>query len=86
MNCTQTSNLEGIISVNNKNSDIFYKNICDIITIEEREYIKSLIIKSCNNCANMSCRVENYDKPVSDCFGWENNVEVGKYKVLKLNK
>lgn len=38
------------------------------------------ILKDCRTCVNPSCRVESYEKPVSDCFGWENP------KLSSLNK
>lgn len=56
------------------------------ISIQERKHIKLQIEKKCNNCANMSCRVEQYEKPVSDCIGWENNRLVEEYKILKLKR
>ena len=66
--------------------DIFYKMIGESITPAEREYIKSLLSKDCDTCANSCCRVEQVDKPINDCIGWENNRIIGQYKVLKLNR
>lgn len=66
--------------------DVFYRMIGEHLTPEERQYIKSLLPKSCDTCSNGCCRVEQVDKPVYDCIGWENNRIVGQYKVLKLNR
>ena len=33
---------------------------------------ESYALKDCRTCTNPSCRIETYEKPVSDCFGWEN--------------
>ena len=65
---------------------LFYKRIGEELTPEEREHIKSLLLKSCDTCSNGCCRVEQVDKPVYDCIGWENNRIVGQYKVLELNR
>lgn len=27
-------------------------------------------LNDCRNCQNMSCRVENYEKPVEGCLGY----------------
>lgn len=69
-----------------KNPDLFYRKIAEELTPEERQYIKSLLPKSCVTCSNGCCRVEHVDKPIYDCSGWENNRIVGEYKVLKLNR
>lgn len=66
--------------------DSLYKSVGSNLMPDEKEYIKSQIKKDCNNCANMSCRVEQYEKPISNCIGWENNRIIGEYKVLKLMK
>ena len=66
--------------------DVFYRMIGEQLTPEERQYIKSLLPKSCDTCSNGCCRVEQVDKPIYDCIGWENNRIVGQYKVLKLNR
>ena len=73
-----------LISVDDKS--LFYRSIGDNLTPEEKEYIKLQIEKSCTTCANMTCRVEQYEKPISDCVGWENNRVIGEYKVLKLTR
>ena len=82
----EKTELFSLISKTLENPDLFYKKIGEELTIEEREYIKSLLDKSCNTCSNGCCRVEQIDKPVYDCIGWENNRIVGEYKVLKLNR
>lgn len=66
--------------------DVFYRMVGERLTIEERQYIKSLLPKSCNTCSNGCCRVEQVDKPIYNCIGWENNRIVGEYKVLNLNR
>ena len=66
----------------------FYKKICNELTIEEREYLKSIIEnKTCKNCSNMSCRVETYEKIADDipCLYWDNQELIGKYKILQKN-
>lgn len=66
--------------------DFFYKMVGEQLKPEEREYIKSLLEKNCYTCANGCCRIEQVDKPVYNCIGWENDRIVGEYKVLKLNR
>ena len=66
--------------------DVFYRMVGEKLTPEERQYIKSLLPKSCDTCSNGCCRVEQVDKRVRDCIGWENNRIVGQYKILKLNR
>lgn len=73
----------------------FFEMIASNLSTEEYLYIKSMLInKSCENCINSSCDVENYDKigineygkPIgSDCVGWQNRKLVGKSKVLRKN-
>ena len=82
----EKTELSSLISKVLENPDLFYKKIGDELLPEEREYIKSLLEKSCNTCSNGCCRIEQVDKPVYDCIGWENNRIVGEYKVLKLNR
>ncbi len=63
-----------------------YIELGKLLSIEEKENIKKEINKSCNNCANFSCRVEQKDKPILDCIAWENAYLLGEYKTLKLTK
>lgn len=42
--------------------------------------------KDCRTCQNMSCRVENSEKPVKDCLGYIHHEEKGKVKKLVPNK
>lgn len=81
------TSLEEIINKVIDNPRDFYIKICNELTIEEREYLKSLIeCKTCSNCSNMSCRVETCEKSSSDaCIGWDNNELIGKQKVLHKN-
>ena len=37
----------------------------------------------CRTCQNMSCRVEQVEKPVSNCFGYINHNEKEK-KLIKI--
>lgn len=83
---TSTS-LENIINRIIDNPREFYIKVYNELTIEEREYLKSLIEdKTCRNCSNMSCRVETHEKLSSNgCIAWENGELVGKRKVLNKN-
>lgn len=82
----EQTDLSSIIDDIIEKPDVFYKMVGEQLTPEERQYIESLLSKSCDTCSNMCCRVEQVDKPIYDCIGWENNRIVGQYKVLKLNK
>lgn len=82
----EQTDLSSIIDDIIEKPDEFYKMVGEQLTPEERIYIRSLIPKSCNTCSNGCCRVEQVDKPIYDCIGWENDRLVGKYKVLKLNR
>ena len=82
----ETSHLATLISQALPNADTFYQQIGRNITIEEREYIKSELANNCDTCTNENCIVDQADKPKEDCYGWENDVAVGKYMVLKLNR
>lgn len=64
----------------------FYKKVGECLTPEERKYIRSLVHADCDTCNNACCRVEQVDKPIDDCIGWENNRIIGQYKVLSLNR
>lgn len=77
------SNLEDLIAEVMNHPDLFYEAIALALSKEERLYImKSIKNKVCNNCRNNSCRVENNEKPIENCIGWENLSLVGKIKVL----
>lgn len=66
------------------NYEQFYNDIADNLSLEEYKNLKELVEnKSCNNCRNGSCRIEQYEKPIENCIGWENRVLVGKEKALK---
>ena len=82
----EQTDLSSIIDDIIEKPNVFYKMVGEQLTPEERQYIKSLLPKSCDTCSNGCCRVEQIDKPIYDCIGWENNRIVGEYKVLKLNK
>ena len=83
---TSTS-IEEIINKIIDNPSEFYVKIYNELTIDEREYLKSLIeCKTCGNCSNMSCRIETYEKIGSNaCVAWENHELVGRQKVLNKN-
>lgn len=78
------SSLEEIIDKVIENTREFYTKISDELSIEEREYLKSIIQnKTCGNCSNMSCRVETHEKISSNaCIAWENRELIGKQKIL----
>lgn len=66
----------------------FFIKVVDILSIEEREYIKSLIEnKNCSNCSNATCRVENSDKLCNDaCVAWDNKELIGRSRILSKNE
>ena len=82
----EQTNLKSIIDDIIEKPDEFYKMVGEKLTPEERLYIRSLLPKSCDTCSNGYCRVEQVDKPIYDCIGWENNRIIGQYKVLELNR
>ena len=43
------------------------------------------ITKDCRTCQNMSCRVEQNEKPVAGCFGYINNNQDNEEKVKRLS-
>ena len=82
----EQTDLSSIIDNVIEKPDIFYRKVGEELTQEERNYIKSLIQKSCDNCSNIDCRVEQVDKPIYKCINWKNDRIIGEYKVLKLNR
>lgn len=67
-----------------KEIEEFYEKIANDLTNDEYQFIKkNLDNKDCHTCMNESCKVESYEKPVDDCFGWENKRIIGKSKVLE---
>lgn len=82
----EQTDLTSIIDDIIEKPDAFYRMVGEQITPEERQYIKSLLPKNCDTCSNGCCRVEQVDKSIYDCIGWENNEVIGQYKVLKLNR
>jgi len=82
----EQTDLSSIIDDIIEQPDVFYRMVGEQLTPEERQYIKSSLSKSCDTCSNGCCRVEQVDKPLYDCVDWENNVIIGQYKVLKLNR
>ena len=95
MKITKTYNfaLEHLIEQIVKNSDEFYANLASMLSPEEREYLKQLIEnRSCQNCTNGNCRVEQcekvgvdeFGKPQgSSCLGWNNPILIGKQLIMK---
>ena len=90
----ETTNLQILISkILNKPSE-FYKEICNNLTPEERNFlIKNLENKNCLNCTNGRCRIETSEKigleengkpQGSECIGWFNKELIGKSKVLRI--
>ena len=82
----EETDLDYLISKAVPSPDNFYKRIGESLTPNERKQIKSLFPKSCNTCANGCCKVEQADKPIYECIGWQNDRIIGKYRVLKLNR
>lgn len=70
----------------------FYIALANELSFEERKYLKELIKnRSCANCANGCCRIENWEKVGLDqngypqgsgCTSWENDELVGKQLIL----
>ncbi len=81
--------------INNCPKD-FYAKIINVLTSQEREYLRELIDnKSCSNCSNQSCRIEQYEKigldefgnpQGSNCLSWNNDELIVKQLILKQNK
>ena len=59
-------------SVNQENYINFIYNV--VLKFYEMK-TKDNITKDCRTCQNMSCRVENSEKPVEDCLGYINHEE-----------
>lgn len=80
--------IEKIIDKILNNPRDFYIKISQEISIEEREYIKTLIEnKSCINCSNGTCRVEANEKTYNDiCVAWDNKELIGRQKILTSHK
>lgn len=88
--------LENLIEKVLKNSSEFYRKLDEVLSVEERDYLRKLIKnKSCNNCANGCCRIENYEKVGVDEFGrpqggncasWDNPRLIGKQLILTKTK
>lgn len=78
----KTSSLEALIAKITNSQNLFYQAIGEALSPEERIYIMSKIQRTCSTCANTSCRVENYEKPIENCIGWLNHEVIGRNKVL----
>ena len=85
-NFEETSDLATLISEVLPDADAFYQQIGKNVTLEEREYIKSQLPNNCDTCTNENCIVAESDKPTEDCFDWQNDVAIGQYMVLQLNR
>ncbi len=92
---TITSTLEDLIDKVLQNPKEFYIKLADSLSVNEREYLKTLIKnKYCGNCLNGSCRVQNNEKigldefgniQGSECYGWNNYELIGRERVLSKN-
>lgn len=88
-----TTSLEDLISKTVDNPDVFYKAIALALNKAEKEYIiDSLINKSCLNCDNPNCNEdiayrytidENNNQSGYNCLAWNNDIIIGKAKVLE---
>lgn len=58
----------------------FYKKISSYLKNSEKEEIKKHITKSCDNCENKKCNYK--DNNDDSCGLWNNDIEIGKVKVL----
>lgn len=73
----------------------FYTELANSLSVEEKEHLKQLIEnKSCYNCTNGSCTIEQHEKvgldelgksQGSDCLGWNNKELIGKQLILTKN-
>lgn len=79
-------NLELFISKKIESTDLFYRTIGKDLDKEEKEEIKSVFKRECNNCENLNCNIELIDRSSQNCINWENDRLIGEYKVLKLSK
>lgn len=78
------TNLDEIIDKIVENPREFYIKIAEVLSIEEREYLKQVIEnKSCMNCSNGTCKVETSEKLDNEiCAAWDNKELIGREKVL----
>lgn len=83
MTVLKTASLEELINKITNNPNLFYQAIGEALSPEERIYIMSKIQRTCSTCTNVSCRVENYEKPIDNCIGWLNHEVIGRAKVLE---
>ena len=87
------SELSDIIEQIIENPREFYIKLESVLTVEEREYLKQLIEnRSCLNCTNGSCRVEQCEKvglddegkpQGSNCLSWNNPELIGRQRILR---
>ena len=76
------------------NPQKFYIDIYNNLTPEEKLFIiENLENKTCLNCTNGNCKIDSWDKLKLDeynkpqgqkCVSWQNDLLVGKSKVLKI--
>jgi len=95
LNGIVNTELKDLLRIVIPDEDKFYQAISDLLTPEEKNFIReNLINKSCMNCTNGLCRVEYQEKigydelgnpEGSECIGWDNSKIIGKSKVLKIN-
>lgn len=87
--------LKTLISNLELDNESFYERIYAMLEPNERNYIKSLLKKSCSTCMNGTCRVPSHEKvgldefgnpQGSECISWKNNELICKYKVLHPNR
>lgn len=89
---TLSTTLEKIIeSLDNPNE--FYNRLFQVLSFEEREYLKQEIDnRSCDNCINGSCTVKHCEKVGLDetgqpqgrnCVGWNNPELIGRQRILE---
>lgn len=90
---TSDQDLSYLIEQIIENPSEFYIKLANVLTVEEREYLKQLIEnRSCSNCTNGSCRVEQSEKvgldeegkpQGSNCLSWNNSELIGRQRILR---
>ena len=86
----EETSLDLIIKKIMNNPDAFYMEVYNCLTPEERVFIVSnLINKDCSTCKFNGCiyyNTENYSSyNGDDCRAWQNEMLIGKSKVLRIN-
>lgn len=63
--------------------EVFYQQLARKLSASDGEKIKKEIVKSCSNCASMSCNIKEARMQDSICPDWSNNKLIGK-ELMKM--